>query len=140
MPVVLAVPYAFNAVCLQCRMPSVPYVFSAVCLQCRMSWMSSVPVAPNAGGEPPRHGRTAAWVKATIGAVGSSALLDALLCQGTSPHEVPGIDANRCGNTVANKCACKAMAVSLKPAFCSGMPQRQEEGRCKCSGKQIERY
>src|SRR5712692_2680792 len=31
--------------------------------------------APNAGGEPPRHVLTAAWVKATIGAVGSSALL-----------------------------------------------------------------
>ena len=33
---------------------------------------------PNAGGEPPRHGRTAAWVQTTIGAVGSSALLGAL--------------------------------------------------------------
>ena len=31
---------------------------------------------PNARGEPPRHVRTAAWVQATIGAVGSSALLD----------------------------------------------------------------
>ena len=29
---------------------------------------------PNARGEPPRHGRTAAWVQPTIGAVGSSAL------------------------------------------------------------------
>ena len=30
---------------------------------------------PNARGEPPRHGRTAAWVKAPIGAVGSTAWL-----------------------------------------------------------------
>src|SRR5690242_16261686 len=38
-------------------------------------WVGWRKIAANAGGEPPRHGRTAAWVKATIGAVGSSALL-----------------------------------------------------------------
>ena len=56
-----------------------PYVFNAVRLG-----GPCVPVAPNARGEPPRHRRTAAWVKATIGAVGSSALLGALplLCPG----------------------------------------------------------
>ena len=50
-----------------------------------------VPLAPNARGEPPRHVRTAAEVKAPIGAVGSSALL------GPAPAAAPRVPHPRCG-------------------------------------------
>ena len=70
-PVVLAEPYVLNALCLECLSSwmlfvlGMPFVLGVPCLG-----GPRVPLAPNAGGEPPRHVRTAAWVQTTICAVG----------------------------------------------------------------------
>ena len=60
---------------------------------------------PNARGEPPRHVRTAAWVKATIGAVGSSALLGPAPAAGPVPP-TPGAVRRRAGGGGVVQGAC----------------------------------
>ena len=95
--------FVFDALCLGCLSSSMPFVSDAGrrrslgprrCASCAalpLSWGARAPLAPNARGEPPRHVLTAAEVKATIGAVGSSAWL------GPASAAAPSAPHPRCG-------------------------------------------